>query len=173
MDPFLGEIRFVGFNYAPSGWAFCAGQILQISQNIALFSLLGTTYGGNGTSTFALPNLQGRLALGQGQGTGLSAYALGQMGGDETVALTAAQLPAHTHGIAAGSGLGTTNDPTQGVFAKPKIVRGGNLYAPSGGALAAADTLAVAGAGAGHENRMPGLALYAIIALQGVYPQRA
>src|SRR5471032_757110 len=97
MDPFVAEIRVFPFNFAPTGWALCDGQILPISQNTALFSLLGTTYGGDGRSTFALPNLNGLTPLGQGQGPGLSDYVLGQTGGVEIVALSAAHLPAHTH----------------------------------------------------------------------------
>jgi microcystin-dependent protein len=101
--PFLGMIILVPYNFAPRGWAFCAGQLLPIAQNTALFSLLGTTYGGNGQTTFALPDLRGRVPVGQGQGPGLSSYILGQVDGLENVSLSIAQLPAHTHAITLGS----------------------------------------------------------------------
>lgn len=171
-DVFIGEIRYVAFNYAPQGWALCAGQTLPIAQNTALYSLLGNTYGGDGTSNFNLPDFRGRIAVGRGQGAGLSSYPLGQTGGVESVALTAAETPPHTHPVAAGSASGTTSDPAGGVFAKPVALRGGNLYAPTPDAQAASDTIAATGGGAAHENRAPGLVLTAIIALQGVFPQR-
>ena len=171
-DVFLGEIRYVAFSYAPQGWAICAGQSLEIRQSTALFALLGTTYGGDGVTTFKLPDFQGRIAVSQGQGTGLSPYNLGQTGGAESVTLTTAQTPPHTHSVAAGAGSGTTSDPTGGVFAKPVALRGGNLYASTTDSQAAADTIAPAGSGQAHENRAAGLALTAIIALQGIFPQR-
>lgn len=171
-DVFLGEIRYVAFNYAPRGWAVCAGQIIPIRQNTALFALLGVTYGGNGVTTFQLPDFQGRIAVGQGQGPGLSLYGLGQPGGNESVTLDASQMPPHTHAVAAGSGNGTSANPTQGVFAKPVVLRGGNLYAPTAGAQASPDTIDPAGNNLPHENRAPGLALTAIIALEGAFPQR-
>src|SRR5262245_53022514 len=106
-EPFLGEIRTFGFNFAPTGWAMCNGQLLAIAQNTALFSLLGTQFGGNGQTTFALPNLQGRVGIHEGQGAGLSQYTIGQVGGTETVTLTVNQIPAHNH-----SAKGTADDPT-------------------------------------------------------------
>jgi len=113
-DPFVGEIRLFTFNFAPRGWAKCEGQILSIAQNIALFSLLGTTYGGNGTTTFALPDLRDRMAIGSGKGPGLSDVALGQIDGNKTVTLTSANLPAHTHSvdIKVSSSVGTSSVPT-------------------------------------------------------------
>src|ERR1700719_3180515 len=110
-EPFLGEIRLVGFNFAPVGWALCAGQILPINQNTARFSLLGTTYGGNGTTNFALPDLRGRAALGFGQGPGLSNYDLGQSTGSETVTLTVGQIAAHNHLVAANAATATASSP--------------------------------------------------------------
>lgn len=133
-QPFLGEIRMVGFTFAPRGWAFCHGQILSIAQNTALFSLLGTTYGGNGTTTFALPNLGGRIPVGEGQSPGTSTHILGQMAGTENVTLTTAQMPAHDHSLAisgesinlaqqASSGNGTIAEP--GPTAVPAKVASG------------------------------------------------
>src|SRR3984893_4324338 len=111
-EPFLGQIMLVGFNFAPQGWAFCNGQLLSISQNTALFSLLGTTYGGNGTTNFALPDLRGRAAVGFGQGPGLSNYDLGQSTGSEMVTLTVGQMPAHNHLVAANAATATASSPS-------------------------------------------------------------
>src|ERR1700724_519067 len=110
-QPFLGEIRAFPFNFAPKGWAFCAGQIMSISQNTALFSLLGTTYGGNGTSNFALPNLQGLTPMGPGQGPGLSSYVLGESSGSETLTLLTSEMPSHSHPVGCNSGAGTRSSP--------------------------------------------------------------
>src|ERR1700692_881972 len=118
-DQFVGEIRAVGFNFPPSGWAFCDGQLMAISQNTALFSLLGTFYGGNGTSTFALPNLQGSVPVHVGQGPGLSPYVLGQTGGTPTVTLITSQLPAHTHVLSASTVNANSPSPSGRVPAKP------------------------------------------------------
>lgn len=170
-DVFLGEIRYVAFNFAPQGWAVCAGQTLPIAQNTALFSLLGVTYGGNGTTTFQLPDLQGRVAVGKGQGPGLSNYDLGQQGGSESVTLNVAQLPPHGHGVVAATTNASLEDPASGVYAKFKV-KGAALYAPTAGGFAAADTIGMAGGNQPHENRAPGIALTAIIATQGIYPQR-
>lgn len=171
-DVFLGEIRYVGFNYAPQGWAVCAGQVLPIQQNTALYSLLGNNYGGNGTTTFALPDLRSRISIGQGSGPGLSPRDLASTGGTETVTLTTAQVPPHTHGLAASDATATASTPATGTFARPNLPRGGNLYSATAGSTAAAGTIASAGGNDSHENRMPGLAMTAIIALQGIYPQR-
>src|SRR3712207_3315813 len=110
-EPFIGEIRMVGFNFAPRGWATCDGQLLSIAQNTALFSLLGTTYGGNGQTTFALPDLRGRAALHQGQGPGLTNRVIGEASGTETVTLTTNQMPSHSHGVNANSGEAGTKSP--------------------------------------------------------------
>lgn len=116
MDPFLGEIRMVGFNFAPVGWALCNGQLLSISQYAALFSLLGTMFGGNGTSTFALPNLQSRVPIHQGQGLGLSSYVMGQQAGTENVTLTVSQIPAHNHMVGVSNLPGSASDPTNNIL---------------------------------------------------------
>src|SRR3954467_11670022 len=129
-DPFVAEIRIFPFSFAPKGWAFCDGQLLPLSQNTALFSLVGTTYGGAGKSTFALPDLQGNAPLQPGQGQGLSLYDLGQQSGTETVTLLESEIPVHTHNIQAAAGQfgGNTNVPTGNAFAKSSQ---GNVYAPS------------------------------------------
>src|SRR5205809_449207 len=119
MDPLLGEIRMFGGNFAPRGWALCNGQLLSIAQNTALFSILGVTYGGNGQTTFGLPNLQGRVAMHWGQGPGLSPHTLGETAGAETVTLLSTQMPMHTHTLSASTAAGGTDDPTGGVLAKP------------------------------------------------------
>jgi len=137
-DPFLGEIRIFGFNFAPTGWALCNGQLLPISQNTALFSLLGTTYGGNGTTTFALPNLQNGAPLQQGQGAGLSPYALGQVGGETAVTLITNEIPAHTHTPACLNGAGTSTSPAGNVLASAKVGRQAeNRYTASPGPVQA------------------------------------
>ena len=171
MDPFLAEIRIFAGNFAPTGWATCDGQILPITQNTALFSLLGTTYGGNGTSTFALPNLQGRVPVHPGQGPGLSAYSLGQSGGVESVTLLASEMPQHAHGLVANSALGEASGPANNVHG---LASAGNaIYATSAPNTpmnpAALDPT---GGGQPHNNMQPYQVLTYIIALQGVYPPR-
>lgn len=171
MDPFVAEIRIFGFNFAPRGWAFCNGQLLPIAQNTALFSLVGTYYGGDGRSTFGLPNLQGRAPRGTGQGPGLSSVDLGEAAGTETVTLQAAELPSHAHPLPGTTTAATEHDPQGNVF--------GTSGTPNFGAFAAAaptGTMAVApataGGGAPHDNLQPSLALNFCIAMQGVYPPR-
>ena len=172
-DPFVAEIRVFPFNFAPKGWAWCDGQLMPISQNTALFSLLGTTYGGNGKSNFALPDLQGRSAMHPGQGPGLSLYDLGETGGSETVTLLESEMPAHSHSLG-----GTFESGTQGTLAGDVILAasvGGNLYQSNTSAnltqmsLAA---LAPAGGDQPHNNLQPYLTFYFCIALQGVFPPR-
>jgi microcystin-dependent protein len=153
-EPYIGEIVLYGFNFAPRGWAHCNGQILQIAQFTALFSLLGTTYGGNGQTTFALPDLRGRVPLHPGQGPGLSYHDLGETGGTETVTLTASQLPLHAHGLPEVQVRGT-GTPAVG--------------ATTGGALGTAATEG-AGGNQPHPNMQPYLGLYYAIALEGLYP---
>jgi microcystin-dependent protein len=172
VDPFVAEIRIVPFNFAPKGWAFCDGQLLPISQNTALFSLLGTFYGGDGKSTFALPDLQGSVALHPGQGSGLSEYFLGQIGGSETVTLTQAEMPAHTHTANAVGVLSTTAAPSSQT-AIAKSVNGG-AFTPGGGPVQAlaVQALPPAGGSLPHNNLQPYLTLNYIIAMQGVYPPR-
>lgn len=174
-DQFVGEVRMFCGNFAPTGWALCNGQLLPISQNTALFSLLGTNYGGDGRSSFGLPNLQGAFALhaGASAGPGLSQRVTGQTGGSETVALTTSQLPAHGHAMAAVSGA-TTGTPDATVSLAPTS-NGSALYrAPDGTYLntAAAD-MGASGGGAPHNNLPPYLAVNFIIALQGIFPSRA
>jgi len=171
-DPFVAEIRIFPFSFAPRGWAFCDGQLLPISQNTALFSLLGTTYGGDGKSTFALPNLQGRAPMHPGQGAGLSAHQLGETGGHETIALSESELPAHSHTMLAQSGAANSRSPAGRTLAHP--ARGMTYGSPSPSlASLANDTIAPAGAHAAHNNMMPYLTLYFCIALQGVFPPRS
>ena len=169
-DQFLAEIRFVGFNFAPKGWAFCDGQVLPISQNTALFSLLGTTYGGNGTSTFALPNLQGSQAIGAGQGPGLSLRDLGETSGETTVTLTPSELPAHTHTLSpqASDDARTTDQPAS---AYPS--RGGIYATNADSASPMGPSQTSDGPAQPHNNLQPYLTLNAVIALTGIYPARS
>lgn len=173
-DPFVAEIRIFPFNFAPRGWAKCEGQILPISQNTALFSLLGTTYGGNGKSTFALPNLQGTAPMHHGQGPGLSLYDIGQTGGSETVTLLASEIPAHNHIMRANNGDGISPTPANNVASAPGADRDLFLYkvgSPNTGMNPAA--VGLAGGGVPHNNLMPYLTLNFCIALQGVFPPRS
>ena len=180
-QPYVGEIEFFGFTFAPRGWALCQGQILPINQNQALFSLLGVTYGGNGISTFALPDLRGRVPVGQGQGAGLSARSNGQTGGEETHTLLTAELPVHTHSLGAvgappantavispsgnfvsvGSGewAGGSGNVVAYSTATPDVTLNPGVISPSAGA-------------APHSNLMPYLALTPCIALNGIYPSQ-
>jgi microcystin-dependent protein len=170
-DPFVAEIRIFPFNFAPKGWAWCNGQLLPLSQNTALFSLLGTTYGGDGKSTFALPDLQGRAPMHPGQGPGLSLHDLGETGGSETVTLLQSEIPVHTHGLRASLDDADLAIPTPG----RSLAKGSaNLYvntAPN--AAMAPEALAPAGGGQPHNNLMPYLTFYFNIALQGVFPPRS
>lgn len=169
-NPFVAEIRIVGFNFAPRGWAFCDGQLLPLSQNTALFSLLGTMYGGNGKSNFALPDFQGSAPMQHGQGPGLSDYFIGEAGGAETVSLLVSEIPGHTHTLQASANPGSSNNPAGNLYAAP---RSGSAYAPSGSLVAMSpDALAPAGGDQPHNNMPPYLVLNFIIAMQGVFPQR-
>jgi microcystin-dependent protein len=171
MDPFVAEIRIFPFNFAPKGWAWCDGQLMPISQNTALFSLLGTTYGGDGKSTFALPDLQGSAPMHPGQGPGLSLHDLGETGGSETVTLLESEMPAHSHAWRVDAGdPGEDRTPAGEAFARSV---GGNLYGPASnlGSLAA-QALPLAGGDQPHNNLQPYLTFYFNIALQGVYPPR-
>jgi microcystin-dependent protein len=173
-DQYLGEIRIVGFNFPPNGWALCNGQILPISQNTALFSLLGTFYGGDGKSNFALPNLQGNAALGFGQGAGLSLYSLGQTVGQQSVTLNVAQLGAHNHTPVAESGRGIASQATPVGNAWGKSGAGDTPYSsgPANVTMSAAST-AAAGSGGAHNNMMPYLVVNYVIAMTGIYPPRS
>lgn len=170
-DPFVAEIRIYPFNFAPRGWAFCDGQILPLSQNTALFSLLGTTYGGDGKSNFALPNLQGAAPMQPGQGPGLSLRDLGETGGSDTVTLLESEIPSHGHGEQASSAASNSNDATGLVYGRP--FGGGALYGPAAGLVPMSDqAMAPAGGDQPHNNLMQYLTLNFCIALQGVYPPR-
>jgi microcystin-dependent protein len=171
-DPFVAEIRIFPFNFAPKGWAWCNGQILPISQNTALFSLLGTTYGGDGKSTFALPNMEGNAPMHPGQGPGLSLHDLGETGGSETVTLLESEIPSHSHSFNAVGGFnGTNNDPTNQCPAKGDA--GLLPYTPSGPLLPMAfQAIAPAGGDQPHNNMQPYLTFNFNIALQGVFPPR-
>lgn len=168
-DPFLGELKLAAFNFPPKGWAFCDGQTLPINQNVALFSLLGTTYGGNGVNTFRLPDLQGRVPLHAGQGD----IPLGTVGGLENVSLIQAELPAHAHGISGTGDLANASAPGGALpAAKP---RGGiNRYASpaAGDTVMAPQAVSPAGGGQPHSNMQPYLVLNWLIALQGIFPSR-
>jgi microcystin-dependent protein len=172
-NPFVAEIRIFAGNFPPTGWAICDGQLMPISQNTALFSLLGTTYGGDGKSTFALPNLQGSAPLHQGQGPGLTLRDLGETGGEQAVTLSPAEMPAHRHTIQGASTNGVA-DPTANAWGSAR--RGfGNLYAPSSAnnVSMSPNATSVAGSSFPHNNMQPYLCLTFIIALQGVFPPRS
>ena len=172
-DPFVAEIRIFPFNFAPKGWAFCDGQLLPLSQNTALFSLLGTTYGGNGKSNFSLPNLQGNASMFWGQGPGLSLRDLGEQGGSATVTLLESELPAHTHAFNASGAPADAQQPND--FSPARVV-GATPYRPPAGATLipmAANALATTGGSQPHNNMMPYLTLSFCIALQGVFPPRS
>jgi microcystin-dependent protein len=170
-DPFVAEIRIFPFNFAPKGWAWCDGQLLPLSQNTALFSLLGTTYGGDGKSNFALPDLQGRAPMHPGQGPGLSQHFLGETGGSETVTLLQSEMPAHPHGLRADVvDQADTNVPSP--TASYAQSAGGTLYQSASNAQMAPQALAPAGGDQPHNNLQPYLTFYFNIALQGVFPPR-
>ena len=173
-DPFVAEIRIFPFNFAPKGWAFCNGQLLPISQNTALFSLLGTTYGGDGKSTFALPDMQGNAPMHPGQGPGLSLHDLGEMSGSEFVTLLESEIPAHSHAFQVSSQLGLENLPNvQGTGQKFAMGDGINLYGPANALTPMAfQALTPAGGSLPHNNMMPYLTFNFNIALQGVFPAR-
>jgi microcystin-dependent protein len=173
-DPFVAEIRIFPFQFAPTGWAWCNGQLLPISQNTALFSLLGTTYGGDGKSTFALPDMQGNVAVhtgGNQPGPGLSTYFLGQTGGSETVSLLESEMPAHSHAMTAATTAANSKSPAGNVLSRAT----GNVYMPPAGnpLVSMSDqALAPAGGDQPHNNMQPYLTLYYNIAMQGVFPPR-
>jgi microcystin-dependent protein len=170
-DPFVAEIRIFPFNFPPRGWAFCDGQLMPISQNTALFSLLGTTYGGDGRSTFALPNLQGSAPMHPGQGPGLSLHDLGESGGSDAVTLLESEIPSHSHAMVASMSDGLFTQPAGQQFAQGVGV---NIWGTSGPNTTLADSaLAPAGEGLPHNNMQPYLTLSFNIALQGVFPPRS
>lgn len=170
-DQFVAEIRMFPFNFAPTGWALCNGQLMPISQNTALFSLLGTTYGGDGKSTFGLPNLQGSAPMQPGQGTGLSQYDLGQSGGDEMVTLLQSEMPAHSHNLQASTLNSQSTLPTNNALGRGNPVK---IYTDTTTSVVqmAPNSIGIAGGGLPHNNMMPYLTLNFCIALNGIFPQR-
>jgi microcystin-dependent protein len=170
MDPFVAEIRIFPFNFAPKGWAFCDGQLMPISQNTALFSLLGTTYGGDGKSTFALPDLQGSAPMQPGQGPGLSLHDLGEAGGSDTVALLESEMPIHNHSVLASNQPGEDPSPSGEALARSV---GASLYQTGAANVTLSpNSLAPVGGNQPHNNLQPYLTLNFCIALQGVFPPR-
>jgi microcystin-dependent protein len=165
-EPFLAEIRIVGFNFAPRGWAFCDGQILPINQNQSLYSLLGTTYGGDGRTSFALPDLRGRTPLHKGPG-----HSLGQKSGAETVTLGIGEMPAHTHAAHASSQVGNSRTPASHLLAA-EISPDAAYHAPTPGTLVGIRAITNAGGSQAHENMQPYIAVNFCIALQGLFPSR-
>jgi microcystin-dependent protein len=172
-DPFLGEIRLFGGNFAPRGWSFCDGSLLAISQNDALFALLGTTYGGDGQSTFGLPDLRGRLPIHMGTQPGGPTYTLGESAGSESVTLTQAQMPAHSHALLA------SQSPAEGADPRGNVLAGSdssNFYGPANADKAAAMNPGFVGQTGGsqpHDNLQPFLCVSFIIALEGIFPQQS
>lgn len=167
---YIGEIRMFGGNYAPYGWALCNGQLLSISQNTALFSLLGTYYGGNGTSNFALPNLQCLVPLGFGQAPGLSPYSLGETGGEEAVTLNYNQMPAHNHAALAENAPGNNPSPAGNYWAESS--RRDAAYSATANTTMNPNAISMSGGNQPHSNVQPFLVVNFIIALQGTYPPR-
>jgi microcystin-dependent protein len=177
-QPFLGMIALFGFNFAPRGWAICQGQLLSIAQNTALFSLLGTTYGGDGITTFALPDLRGRVPLGQGQGPGLSNYVIGEVTGSENVTLISTQMPAHSHALMVSGTPATAATPVNNVMAvasgststgDPVTV---NAYGPTPNAIANPNSIGASGGNQPFPIVQPILAMNYCIALEGIFPSR-
>jgi microcystin-dependent protein len=166
-EPFVGEIRLVGFNFPPNGWALCNGQLLSIAQSTVLFDLIGTTYGGDGQSTFALPDLQGRIPIHQGAG-----FTIGQVAGEETVTLTLGQIPSHAHAARATSDSGAATSPANAVWAQtPQLAYHEPVLASDPSSVAmAADSVQLVGSSQPHDNLMPFLTLNFVISLFGVFP---
>ena len=168
--PYIGEIRMFAGNFAPNGWEICAGQLIAISENDALFTLIGTTYGGDGQSTFGLPDLRGRLPVHQGQGPGLSSYILGQFAGTEQVTLTTTQIPNHTHAFLGSTNLGNTPNPAGNLLAQSTAI---DAYINEDPAAALrAGSIVPIGGSQPHDNRMPSLAINFIISLYGIFPSQ-
>ena len=161
--PFLGEIKIISWNYAPKGWALCNGQALPINQNQALFSILGTTYGGNGQTTFALPDFRGRIPIHMGDG-----FLLGQAGGQEVHTVTMSEMPAHNHSVGASNNVGNSNVPTNNIFAASNVA----YYQTAANSTLLPSEVTNVGGSQAHENRQPYTVLNFIIALQGIFPSR-
>ena len=175
-EPFIGQIQAFGFNFAPTGWATCDGQILSIAQNTALFSLLGTMYGGNGQTTFALPDLRGRVGIHQGQGPGLSSYVIGEASGTESVTLLTTQIPQHNHPVAASSVNADQGSPDGAVWATPVDSTGnaGAGYTKTApNVTMAQNAIGMAGGNQPHANIQPYLCINFCIALNGIFPSRS
>lgn len=181
MEPFIGQITMFGGTFAPRGWAFCEGQLMAISSNTALFSLLGTTYGGDGRTTFALPDLRGRCAVGMGNGPGLTSRRQGEKMGEESVTLNQTQIPAHSHQLNGNNAAANTSDPSGATLANENVVveRGSAAIPVNGYSNAAANvpmsasSVGNSGGNQSHNNMQPSLAMNYIIALQGLYPSRS
>jgi microcystin-dependent protein len=171
MQPFLGEIRNFGFNFPPRNWAQCAGQLLSIQQNTALFSLLGTMYGGNGTTNFALPDLRGRMPIGWGQGPGLSNYVQGEVGGTENTTLLISNLPSHNHALNAKTGGGNQGAPTGNLLAASDQ-RNSQYTSATADTTLAANAIGNTGSGNSFSNMQPFLTMNYCIALTGIFPAR-
>ncbi len=174
-EPFVGQIYLVGYNFAQRGFAFCDGQLLPISQNTALFSLLGTMYGGDGRSTFGLPDLRGRCAVGMGNGPGLSSYRIGQKGGEETTTLTVNEMPSHNHNMQGTNQIGNLTGPGSDLLAKTEGLAGDPRLYHDGPPNVTMDPLAITNTGGGqaHNTMQPYLVLNYEIALTGVFPSRS
>jgi microcystin-dependent protein len=171
MEPFIGEVKIFAGNFAPRGWAFCDGQLMAISSNDTLFSIIGTTYGGDGRSSFGLPDLRGRIPIGPRVGPGLSNYTLGKKGGFETVSLTTDQIPAHNHRIKAVTTGGTSTTPTDHLLADSAAFD--NEFSNATANTNMSESMVTnTGRNLPHENRQPFLAINYIIALTGIYPSR-
>jgi microcystin-dependent protein len=170
---YLGEIRIFSGNFAPKGWAFCNGQLLPINQNQALFAILGTVYGGDGVTTFALPDMRGRIALHWGSNQG-GVYNLGQKAGTENVTLTTAQMPAHIHPVMASNTIGTSGTPSGNLLgiSKDNDGNGFPMYATTANTTMNANAVGVTGGSQPHENRQPSMAITFIVALTGIFPSR-
>lgn len=178
--PFIGQIELFGFNFTPRGWASCDGQLLAIAQNDALFALIGTIYGGDGRTTFGLPDLRGRVAIGMGTGPGLSPYSIGELSGNQEVTLLSTQVPSHSHVLMGVGSEGDNNDPSGKVLAKSSatLERGStpvpaNGYLPStAGSSLAFDSIGMSGGNLSHNNMQPSVVLNYCIALEGIFPSR-
>lgn len=172
-DPFIGEIRLFGFNFAPRGWAQCNGQLLPIAQNTALFAILGTTYGGDGRTTFALPDLQGRTPMHAGQGPGLSERYLGEQGGEQAVTLLNSEIPPHTHAASASTTVADQGTPGGNIWATGAGGRGQNFYAAGTDVAMNGQALGASGGNQPHNNMPPYQTLNFCICLYGVFPPRS